>query len=307
MIWEKKGLVWANRGQLDWSANSALTPTPLVLNDDVVRVFAGFRDSEGVSRIGYVDLESADPTRVVGVSKAPVLDVGRPGTFDDNGVILGHALSYDNDVRLYYVGFQRAEKVKFLAFTGLAISHDNGETFERFSETPVLDRADGALMFNAIHSMHRVDGQWRAWVGRGSDWVTRNGAPFPKYDIWEIESDDGITFSHPGRQAIFLEGDEYRIGRPSVYRRPDGTWIMFYTAGNKSDDRYQAGMALSEDGRTWTRGDDRIGLTTGKDGAFDNLHLCYPRLFEVRGKTWAVYNGNYMGVDGFGLAELKEW
>jgi predicted GH43/DUF377 family glycosyl hydrolase len=49
-------------------------------------MYAGFRDQQGVSSVGFVDLDAHDPARVLRVSERPVLEQGRPGTFDDNGV-----------------------------------------------------------------------------------------------------------------------------------------------------------------------------------------------------------------------------
>src|SRR5262245_47169221 len=136
MKWKKIGLVF-NQSQdtsnETWQANSALTPTPHLLDDETIRVFTGFRDKEGVSRIGYVDLDALNPTRVKAISRHPVLDVGRAGSFDDNGVILGDVVSHNNKLRMYYIGFQLVKRAKFLAFTGVAESSDNGESFHRIS------------------------------------------------------------------------------------------------------------------------------------------------------------------------------
>ncbi|MDV3253797.1 hypothetical protein DevBK_20850 [Devosia sp. BK] len=307
MRWSKKGLVWNASYDLPWALNSALTPTPIVLGS-VIRVYAGFRDEFGVSRIGFVDLSAQNPTHVVGFSQKPALDIGRPGAFDDNGVILGHVEAVGETIRMYYVGFQKVEKAKFLAFTGLAISEDGGLTFQRYSEAPIIDRTNGSIMINALHSIRLHGDKWHGWVARGDGWLEKNGIPYPRYEIWEMQSSDGITFdTSNARKLIGCEGDEYRIGRPSVFVRPDGSYVMFYTAGYAKDDRYQAGMAVSADGFSWKRIDDEIGLSPGEIGTFDHLHLCYPRLVEVNGKFWAVYNGNNMGREGFGLAELQTW
>src|SRR5690554_5141399 len=104
MRWSKKGLVWNASYDLPWAVNSALTPTPIALGS-VIRVYAGFRDELGVSRIGFVDLSAQDPTQVVSSSQKPALDIGRPGAFDDNGVILGHVEAVGETIRMYYVDF----------------------------------------------------------------------------------------------------------------------------------------------------------------------------------------------------------
>lgn len=89
MIWEKKGLIYSPPGDGSWKDNSALTPTAIQLNEAIIRVYASFRDSKGVGRIGFVDVSSRNPEEVLGVSSEPALDIGMPGMFDDNGVILG--------------------------------------------------------------------------------------------------------------------------------------------------------------------------------------------------------------------------
>src|ERR1700722_10031135 len=122
-MWRKMGLIYAPDGRTSWAAHSALTPTPVLL-DEVIRIFVGFRDRDGVSRIGFVDVDAGNPACIVGVSITPVLDVGGPGAFDDNGVILGDIIQDGDQWRMYYVGFQLVAGVKFLAFTGLAVSHD---------------------------------------------------------------------------------------------------------------------------------------------------------------------------------------
>lgn len=305
MKWKKHGLVFHQQGQEDWRVSSALTPTPILLNEDTVRVYAGFRDKEGTSRIGYVDLDAADPSRIKKISAQPVLDIGRAGCFDDNGVILGDVVRHHDCLRMYYVGFQQVKKAKFLAFTGVAESRDDGECFKRVSEAPVLDRVHGATSIRAIHSVLFEDGVWKVWYAAGDDWCFIKQRAYPRYNIWYTESNDGLFFPEKGSLCVDVAGEEYRIGRPSVYKQ-NGRYYMFYTKGTISGEDYFPGLAVSNNGIDWERVDGELGLTLSEEG-FDSIHLCYPRLVAVQEKTYCVYNGNYMGVDGFGLAELVQW
>ena len=125
MPWEKKGLIYNAPHDGGWRDNSALTPTPIQLNSSTIRVLCSFRDPQGIGRIGFVDVDSSNPSIIKSISPAPIIDIGEPGSFDDNGVILGDIIRFQNSYYLYYVGFQLVEKVKFLAFTGLAISNGN--------------------------------------------------------------------------------------------------------------------------------------------------------------------------------------
>ncbi len=301
MKWVKQGLVYGPNGRYSWARHSALTPTPILRPPDTIRVYAGFRDESGVSRIGFVDLQADDPSEVKRVSREPVLDIGAPGAFDDNGVILGDSIEHDGKLYMYYVGFQLVKKAKFLAFTGLAISVDGGDTFKRYSQTPVLDRSDEGLYIRAIHSVMIEDGVWKIWYASGNGWRWINGAPYPFYHIKYQESPDGIHFQPEGLLCVDVQGDEYRIGRPRVYRC-DAQYAMFYTRGAVSGD-YIAGYAASPDGKRWTRRDDALGIGLSPAG-WDSKALCYPALLTYNNRTYMFYNGHDMGRDGFGYAVL---
>ncbi len=305
MKWEKKGLIYTPPFDGSWKDNSALTPTPFLLNENTIRVYASFRDKQGIGRIGYVDVDSNNPLKIIKISEKPVLDIGMDGMFDDNGVILGDILRLDNKISMYYVGFQLVSKAKFLAYTGLAISKDSGETFQRAYHTPVLDRADEALYIRAIHSVIYEDNRFKFWYAVGNNWENINNQNFPKYDINYIESCDGISFSSVGVKCIENNKTnlEYRIGRPRVYKY-DGSYIMNFTYGT-IDGRYIAGQAISFDGIIWERKDKEIGIDLSPKG-WDSIHLSYPAIIKSHNKTYMFYNGNKMGLDGFGYAELIE-
>jgi len=306
MQWIKKGIVYAPDGQMTWAAHSALTPTPILLSNNTIRVYAGFRDLAGVSRIGFVDLDAQDPSKILRISQKPALDIGAPGCFDDNGVILGDLLWVKSKLYLYYVGFQLVNNVKFLAYTGLAISEDGGDTFVRLSAVPVLDRANEGLYFRAIHSIRIEEGVWKCWYGAGSKWSKINGLQYPNYITKYIESSDGINFPEEGAICIDQEGeDEYRIGRPRV-SKINNLYRMFYTIGTLSG-TYLPGYAESNDGKVWVRKDDLIGITISESG-WDSKALSYTAPLTVGNKEYIFYNGNDMGKTGFGYAErdLKE-
>jgi len=302
MKWEKKGWVYAPDGSSSWARHSALTPTPLLVDPNTIRVYAGFRDDGGVSRIGFVDVAADDPTRILEVSETPALDIGAPGTFDDNGVILGDVLVHQDKVLMYYVGFETPGKVKFRAFSGLAVSSDGGRTFTRSSEAPLLDRADGQRYIRAIHSVRVESGVWRAWYSAGDGWEWIDGKPYPRYDIRYLESADGVAFRGRGVPCVGVEGREYRIGRPRVYELGEG-YVMFYTRGTLDGD-YVPGCAASRDGIVWTRRDADVGIDRSSSG-WDSRSLAYPALLRWRDAVYMFYNGNDMGRSGFGYAELS--
>lgn len=304
MKWRKLGLVYAPDGRSPWARHSALQPTPCLRDDRTIRVYAGFRDDAGVGRVGYVDLDAEDPCRVLRVSPGPVLDVGIPGTFDENGVVPSAIVRRDGQWHLYYTGYQLGQKVRFYVFGGLAVSRD-GESFTRHSPVPVLDRTPNELFFRVAHSVLWENGVWRVWYGAGSTWVPGEGKQLPVYDIRYAESPDGARFPAEGRVCVGVAGgDEHRVARPYVIK--DGElYRMFYSVGTKSQ-LYRLGYAESADGVRWQRKDGELGLTVS-DSGWDSQMVGYSSVVRYRDRVYLFYNGNDYGRGGFGCAVLEHW
>lgn len=303
MRWEKKGRVYAPDGASAWARHSALQPTP-ILRGDVIRIFVGLRDDEGVSRIGWVDVDAAYPSKVLAVSQEPSLDIGLPGAFDENGVVPCAVVARDGKLFLYYAGYQLGHKVRFFVFGGLATSADGGDTFVRHADVPVMDRTDDELYFRVIHSILYEDGVWKTWYGGGSSYVDGNGRTLPVYDIRYLESRDGIRFNAAGTVCVSMnDPDEHRLGRPYVLRDP-GVYRMFYAVGTKSKG-YRLGYAESPDGLSWNRKDGEVGIDVSEHG-WDSQMISYPAVVRYGNTTYLFYNGNDYGRDGFGYAVLRE-
>lgn len=301
--WRKLGLVYdASQHISSWAKHSALTPTPYLRKTGEIRVLCGFRDDAGVSRIGYVDLDPDQPTKIIRISKQPALDVGRAGCFDDNGVILGDVVRHEDKLFLFYVGFQLVAKVKFLAFTGVATSVNDGESFERLTDAPILDRHAGENFFAAVHSAHYEAGKWRLWYGAGDAWTHINGVPYPSYGVHFVETKNLFEIPYNRIECLRPGKEEYRIGRPRVVRTASG-YRMIFTAGTVTGS-YFPGTASSPGGENWTRDAEQFPLRLSS-GGWDSRHLSYPAPLVVGNKTLLFYNGNDMGRNGFGIAELN--
>lgn len=303
MKWEKKGKIYCPNGEHDWEMDTFMTPHAMKIAPGVIRVWGGTRDGQGISRIKYIDVEESNPGNVLYISEAPALDIGCEGCFDDNGVILGDILPVGNQLYLYYVGFQHVQKVKFFAFSGLAISNDLGQTFHRYSETPILDRSPHGRYGRCIHTVLYEEGLFKCYYAVIDGWKYINGIPYPIYNIWYTESKDGIHFSQEDNcLCIDVQGDEYRIGRPKVYTVENG-YEMYYTRDLISKD-YVIGYAESRDGINWTRRDEKAGISKSVDG-WDSEMACYPVKVKTAHNTYLFYNGNGMGKTGVGYASLK--
>jgi predicted GH43/DUF377 family glycosyl hydrolase len=307
MKWEKKGLIFNPINKLSWAKHSALQPTPILIhNDTIIRIFIGCRDNDGISRIGFVDVEANDPSVIITYSENPILETGMPGTFDENGVVPSAIIKHDNQFYLYYAGYQLGSKVRFYVFCGLSIS-DDGLNFKRYQRVPVLDRTDQELLFRVIHSIRYENNVWKCWYGGGDKFENESGKSYPIYDIRYAESSDAIHFPDEPHICIPVKGgDEHRVGRPYVIKH-ENTYKMFYGVGKKSIG-YRMGYAESTDGLSWKRKDDLVGISVDSaHNAWDSQMISYPAVVQTKKSTYMFYNGNNYGYNGFGYAELKEW
>ena len=306
MQWRKLGLVYRPDGSLPWAKSHAMIPTPVRLDDRVIRVFVTFCDERGIGRPGYVDVLAEDPTKVISVSETPLLDIGEDGTFDENGVLLCSVVREGGGCwKMYYVGFELGTKIRYRLLTGLAQSTDDGRTFTRVQRVPVLERSDQELYFRGGPWCLLEGGKYRLWYVAGSRWLKLDGKPMPVYDIRYVESDDGIHWPTEGEVQLALrEEDEHGFGRPCITPRAGGGYRMFYSVRRKSLRAYRLGYAESEDGKTWHRMDERLNLDV-TPGSFDSEAIMYAAPIEIEGTLYLFYNGNDFGRDGFAVAVLE--
>lgn len=297
MKWKKLGLVYCPDGNVHWMRSHAANPVVEEIGGDVVRVYFSTRDSENRSSIGWLEIDMRAPTRVLQVSKDPVIGPGRLGAFDDSGTSMGCLVKQGGSRYLYYLGWNLGVTVPFRNTIGLAVSHGGGE-FRRYWESPVLDRGPFDP-FCLSYPWVLVDGgRWRMWYGSNLNWGTRHSdmAHVLKY----AESDDGIHWRRDGRIVVnFQSPDEYAVAKPCVLANKSG-YQMWYSYRGAA---YRIGYATSNDGLEWRREDEQYGISPSSTG-WDSETVCYPCVFEQRGTRYMVYNGNGYGQTGFGIAVL---
>jgi hypothetical protein len=303
--WIKRGLAWCPDGAQWWARSHATCPTPLDRGDGSIRIYVQCRDEQGIGRVGYVDVAADDPARILGASNSPCLDIGPPGTFDENGVLQTSVLPLDDGrILMYYVGFELGTRTRYRLLTGLAVSEDGGDTFRRTRNTPILERSDDELFFRGGPFVIADRGVFRMWYLAGSAWTEIDGKPMPCYDLRYIESADGVTWPTRGRVVLpVVDADEHGFGRPWVVREPDG-YRLFFSVRRRSLGQYRLGYAESIDGLDWTRRDAILGLDVSPAG-FDDQAIMYSAVVSAAGRTWMFYNGNQFGQTGFGFAEAE--
>lgn len=300
MRWKKLGRIYAPRPLGDFAATHAAVPFALQLDAYRWRVYFSPRDARNCAHTAFFELDLRDPTRILRVAERPALAPGGLGSFDEDGA-MGSWIVRDGDrLLLYYTGWNVAVHVPFRNAIGLAVSTDGGETFERISAGPILDRGIHDPFFAANPCVLAENGRWRMWYLSCVAWEETARGPEHRYHIKVAESEDGVDWRRDGAVAVdFKDRSEIALSRPAVLRDPD-RYRMFYS---HRGERYRIGYAESPDGSAWRRLDDRAGIDVSPS-EWDGEMVAYTHVFDAGGARYMLYNGNGYGATGIGLAIL---
>lgn len=298
MAWTSRGRLIVPEGQAPWVGTHAALPAVLDVPDGH-RVFFSSRDHDNRSHIGYATVKALVAETPVRFAPAPVLSPGALGAFDDAGVTMSSIVPHEGRLFLFYTGWALGVRVPFYLHSGLAVSDDGGETFQRVSAAPLLDRIDVDPYLNASPWVVLDGGVWRMWYVSGTGWTSTSDGPQHRYHIKYAESADGLRWTRSGHVCLdYASPDEYAFGRPCVAKDADRYRMWFCVRG----DRYRLGYAESPDGLAWTRRDD-LAAIEGSTGGWDAEMTAYPAVHDANGRRVLLYNGNGYGRTGIGLAE----
>ena len=307
MNWVKKGLVYEPKGQYEWNQSHAQLPIVDLANDRGWRIYFATRDASNRSNISYVEVEAGRPGNILYEHNQTLLPFGKLGTFDESGLMPLCVVNYQGMKYLYYAGWTIRATITYHNSIGLAISRDNGGSYEKFAEGPLFDIRPNEPYFTGTANVMVENGLWRMWYQSCTKWELVEGQPEPFYHIKYAESVDGIRWRREGTVAIDYEDEsEGGICSASVIKE-GGVYRMWYSYRRARDYRsnrlnsYRIGYAESSDGVAWTRRDQDAGIDVSNEG-WDSEMIAYPFVLLRSDKKYLFYNGNGFGRTGFGYA-----
>ena len=304
-MWEKKGRIYKVNGHLDWNKSHAQVPVVDILSDRL-RIYYASRNSEGISNASYIEVDKKNPQKILMESKSTLINLGNPGTFDDSGIMPSSIINVGTKKYLYYIGWTTRKTVPYQNAIGLITSEDDGKTFKRMSEGPIITVNNIEPYFSGTAYVNYDNGIYKMWYLSCIRWDYIDGKQEPIYNMKYAESKDGINWHQTGKVAIELEKNEGGIVSASVIKE-NGIYKMWFGKRKISDYRtnikntYRIGYAESADGISWTRKDAHSGIDVSENG-WDSNMISYPNIINVDNKLLMFYNGNGFGRSGFGYA-----
>jgi hypothetical protein len=296
MSWRKIGLFIKPQRDKWWSLTHAMIPTPDELGNGIFRIYYSGRNLNNQSHIAWADVDLNEPFRIVSYSEGPVLLPGQLGCFDDNGVTPSCVINLPGGEKaLYYIGWNPGSTVRMHLFGGLAISYDNGKSYQRWSRAPILERSPLDPYLNTAPWVVSDGDGYRIFYVSGHEWVHKD---LPRYNIKTAFSSDGKNWVRKGQVCIdFKDINENALARPFVLIE-EGLWKMWFSHKGTA---YRIGYAESKDGINWERLDQLAGIDVSLSG-FDSEMVAYAAVVKYDGRRFMFYNGNNYGFEGIGLA-----
>jgi hypothetical protein len=319
MKWRKLGKIFdpTNFKLANDCVEFAQSPQALVF-ENYVRIYFSTRrrdpfNGKYFSHISFVDMKK-NFEEIMNVSSHTVIELGMLGCYDEHGIFPLNILRNGKEIYGYIGGWNRRVSVSVDTSIGLAISYDNGFTFQRIADGPVLTSSLHEPFLVGDPFVAIFENQFHMWYIFGIKWkkFADDQPPDRIYKIGHAISDDGIIWhkKEEGRQIITDSlGEDESQALPSVIKI-NGSYHMFFCNRQSYDFRknrdrsYRIGYAYSNDLINWVRNDADAGIDV-TEGAWDSDMLCYPHVFNCDDRIYMLYNGNKFGRFGFGLAVLE--
>lgn len=319
MIWRKKGLIFnPSHHKLPNNCKEFAQSPQVIVFSDFIRVYFSTRATDPsngkyLSHIAFVDFDLRFE-KVLNISSNTVIPLGGLGSFDEHGIFPINLLKEDNRILAYTCGWSRRVSVSVETSTGLAISNDNGLTFQKIGTGPVFTSSLNEPFLVGDSFVRKYDDIYHMWYIYGSKWLneTFKEPPARIYKIGHAISIDGYSWKK--QEAVQIIPDKLGVDEcqalPTVIKIGD-TYHMYFCFRQATDFRnnpnraYKLGYAYSNNLQDWIRDDTNAGIDNSESG-WDAEMMCYPHLFRVEDNIYLLYNGNEFGRQGFGLAILEK-
>ena len=258
-----------------WRESQTANPDLLVIGDTCFMYFRGQRgghDRIGVARIPRDKFDGF----TWNIHPEPIIDVGGPGSWDENHALDPATVRHNGTVYLYYTASSPLADRSIC----LATSRD-GVHFTKFAGNPVIIGGAPEVVVK--------DGTFYLYFWKG--------VPGKKgFQIHYATSSDGFHFKEPARSIALPVGkkgewDSFTVETPRIHFE-GGLYYMVYCGSDVNKDYpFNAGLATSTDLVHWTKHPGGPIFSRGPAGAWDEGAIWFTTVEKMNGIYYMWYEG----------------
>ena len=311
--WEKKGLIFEPKKlNVHWMSEFAQAPSTHIF-DNFLRVYFSTRspkDEAGqfVSHSSYIDLDKTNLYNIVDFAKKPILTLGSKGCFDEFGTYPVSTIKFKNRFLVYYAGWTRCASVPFNTAIGIAFSDDDGKTFKKLGDGPVIAYSPDEPFLLSGPKIRFFNNRLYLFYVAGKKWMLVDDKPEMMLKIRMATSSDGLNWVKHNKDLITNTQFKFESQASPDVCYINGKYHMFFDYWDpvtfRKTQLREIGYATSDDLTIWHR-EKCSGIEPSSIDSFDSKMVAYPHIFQLNSETFMFYLGNDVGRRGFGLAQLR--
>lgn len=291
----------------------AQSPQALIMENEL-RIYFSTRESDDEKFLSHVAFAEFDEKfKMLNFTDTEILPLGSLGAFDEHGIFPLNVVRFKERIFGYVGGWNRRKSVQIDGAIGISESFDDGKTFVRFADGPIIDSSLSEPFLIGDPFVKNINGVFHMWYIYGKAWIKEPiSERFERiYKITHAISSNGIDWTKDSLTSQLISdstGPTEAQAMPTVIKINE-LYYLFYCYREVFDFRdnpkntYRIGCSVSSDLRNW-RPEEIDFEQQGLEDDWDSEMRCYPHAFTWNGKNYLAYNGNNFGKEGFGIAEI---